>query len=80
MSFRKAEHEKLNDIVQELNMVKLIIEYKGYDPDRISNDDAIGILCDKMIELIEIIQGKTEEIDQMTNEDYEAIYVWGGQG
>lgn len=80
MNLTKVEHEKLNDIIQDLSMVKLIVEYKGYDPDRISIEDAIGTLCSKMIDLIEIIQGNTEEIDQMTKEDYEAIYGWGGQG
>ena len=72
--------EKLNDIIEELSMVKMIVEYKGYDPERISNEEAIGTLCSKMIELIEVIQDKTEESGQMTKEDYEAIYGWGGQG
>ena len=72
--------EKLNDLIEELSMVKLIVEYKGYDPERISNEEAIGTLCSKMIELIEIIQGKTEVADEMTKEDYEAIYGRGGQG
>lgn len=80
MNLTKVEHEKLNDIIQDLSMVKLIIEYKGYDPERISIEDAIGTVCSKVVELIEIIQGNTEEIDQMTKEDYEAIYGWGGQG
>jgi hypothetical protein len=80
MSFPSVE-EALNNIVDELGMLKCEIEYYGYDPDRISNEKAIGTLCAKVIDLIEIIKGASAPVDTgMTAEDYEAIYGWGGQG
>jgi hypothetical protein len=81
MTVNPALYELLNVMNEELGMLKCEVEYEGYDSERISNEKAIGMLCTKMMELVTIIQ---ENIltgpPEMTKEDYEAIYGWGGQG
>jgi hypothetical protein len=75
MNAKPALYELLNVMNEELGMLKCEIDYYGYDPDRLSNEKAIGMLCTKMMELVTIIQ---ENIltgpPEMTKEDYEAIY------
>jgi hypothetical protein len=80
MNLIDADNERLTGLVDELSMLSYTIDYEGYDPDRISNEKAISILANKMVELIEIIQRNSSVEHDLTKEDYEAIYGWGGQG
>lgn len=80
MNLEAADNDRLTDLVDELNILSYTIDYTGYDPDRISNEKAISILANKMVELIEIIQRNSNVVHELTKEDYEAMHGWGGQG
>jgi hypothetical protein len=76
-----SETAKLLDTISnELILLKAEVEYKGYWEDRISNEDAIAVLCGRMNDLVEILQSGCQILPEITKEDYEAIYGWGGQG
>jgi len=75
-----SETAKLLDTISnELTLLKAEVEYKGYWEDRISNEDAIAVLCGRMNDLVEILQSGCQIQPEITKEDYEAIYGWGGQ-
>jgi predicted urease superfamily metal-dependent hydrolase len=69
----------LEEIKDELSFLATTITYIGYDPNRPSDAEAIATVCQKIIQLIEYIEQK-DSVPDMTDEDYEAIYGWGGQG
>jgi len=70
----------LEEMSTELTVIKAEVQYKGYWEDRISNEDAVAVLCGRMNDLVEILQNNCQIQTEITKEDYEAIYGWGGQG
>lgn len=69
----------LEHIKENLESLKAELTYVGYNPQKPSDSEAIIILCQTVIQLIEYIE-KRDNPPGMTKEDYEAIYGWGGQG
>ena len=53
-----SKYEKLNTIHDNILSLKYDIQYKGYDPDRPTTEEAIAKLCDALIEIIEIQLGR----------------------